>query len=321
MTKMRLPNETDFEYKRRLIRAHANGTIDADWPEICNLLGRKETPDHLRRVAKGIMEYDDYLYGNRGAACRVLALSDFHVPFQVPITSFDTYAGQIDILVLNGDIVDMQAISKFPKVYRNSPMEELIEARGYVIDLISRLKPTRVVVIDGNHEKRFEAYLAKNLDTDVSELMPSSALELLIEDGFTHYDRRTGTKTRYEPLKDVLGVECEYARNWHYKIGSVIFCHPLSYSSGMLKTAEKAAEYFFRVDRDFQAIVMAHTHKLGMFTQGGITLIEQGCCCQTDKLHYSDGKLFLPQQEGFCYFELDANDEIINERIKLERLN
>lgn len=322
MNKERLPQETDFEYKLRLIRAHDAGIIDADWAEICSLLGDQQTPDHLRKVAKGIMEYDNYLHGRRGAANRILALSDFHVPFHLPIETFEAYAGRIDTLVLNGDIVDMQAISKFPKTYRVSPIEELIQARDYIIRLIMMLKPDEVVFIDGNHEKRFEAYLARNLDSSVAELMPSSALELIVMDGFTHYNRQSGVKMYYEPLVELfLGeVNIEYPSNWFHKIGSVIFCHPLSYSNGMLKTSEKAADYFLRVDRDFKTIVMAHTHKLGMYVQGGLNLIEQGCCCETSKLHYGDGKLFLPQQQGFCYLELDTNGDLMPDRTKLEHL-
>lgn len=324
MNKHKMSSETPFEYKLRLIRGHADGTLDADWNEINELLGGHQNPDHLRKVAKGIMEYDAYLHNEGGTSHRILALSDFHVPFQVPIGTFSKYAGRIDTLVLNGDIVDMQAISRFPKTYRVSPIEELIEARQYIIGLVRMLKPAQVILIDGNHEKRFEAYLAKNLDSSVAELMPSSAMELVAIDGFHHYQRATGTKLYYEPLRDLLiedGIDVVYAGNWHYKIGSVIFAHPLAYSTAMLKTAEKAAQYFFRVDRDFKTIVMAHTHKLGMFVQGGVTLIEQGCCCCTEKMNYSDGKLFLPQQKGYCYLELDANANLKADSLKMEQID
>ena len=135
MNKQRLPQESAFEYKLRLIKAHQSGELDADWNEICALLGNQQNPDHLRKVAKGIMEYDNYLHGQSGVANRILAISDLHVPFQLPIETFSDYAGRIDTLVLNGDIVDMQAISKFPKTYRVSPIEELIQARAYIIEL------------------------------------------------------------------------------------------------------------------------------------------------------------------------------------------
>lgn len=43
---------------------------------------------------------------------RILSLSDFHVPFQLPITIFSDYVGKIDILQLNG-------ISEIAKLYQN----------------------------------------------------------------------------------------------------------------------------------------------------------------------------------------------------------
>lgn len=322
MNKQRLPQESAFEYKLRLIKAHQSGELDADWNEICALLGNQQNPDHLRKVAKGIMEYDDYIHGHNGVANRILAISDLHVPFQLPVETFADYAGRVDTLVLNGDIVDMQAISKFPKTYRVSPIEELIQARAYIIDLIRMLRPEQVVVIDGNHEKRFESYLARNLDSSVAELMPSSAMELVVIDGFHHYQRATGTKMYYEPLIELFAGEVEliYPKSWKYKIGSTLFVHPLSYSSGMLKTAEKAVDYFLRVDRDFKTVVMAHTHKAGMYIQGGITIFEQGCCCRVDRMQYADGKLFLPQQMGYLYLEHDVNGDLIDEHYRLHTI-
>ena len=51
MNKQRLPQESAFEYKLRLIKAHQAGELDADWNEICELLGNQQNPDHLRKVA------------------------------------------------------------------------------------------------------------------------------------------------------------------------------------------------------------------------------------------------------------------------------
>ena len=47
----------------------------------------------------------------------ILCLSDFHYPYAAPLETFQTYR-RPDVLLLNGDIVDMQSISRFPKSYR-----------------------------------------------------------------------------------------------------------------------------------------------------------------------------------------------------------
>ena len=81
MNKQRLPQESAFEYKLRLIKAHQSGELDAGWNESCALLGNQQNPDQLRNGAKGMLEYDDSIKGHNGVANRILAISDLHVPF------------------------------------------------------------------------------------------------------------------------------------------------------------------------------------------------------------------------------------------------
>lgn len=256
------------------------------------------------------------------AAHRILCLSDFHVPFQLPVETFADYAGRIDTLVLNGDIGDCQAISKFPKTYRISPMEELIKTRSYLIELVDYLKPKHVIVTYGNHDIRFQNYLAKNLDTDLLELMPQTSLELIVQDGFTHYDKILRTKIWYEPLESVFDdIEIVYEDNWWTQIGDTIFCHPYAFSSSMMKTADKAMQYFRNEGYQFNTLVMAHTHRLGSYKVGDTMLYEQGCCCNVNKLHYGDGKLTPSQKEGFIYLGQDAYGKTIPSTVQLVSLN
>jgi len=256
-----------------------------------------------------------------GVATRILALSDFHYPFQLPQETFKEYCGQIDVLVINGDLFDMQSISKFQKAYRINFMEELIGCRQYTIDLIEYLSPKRVVFTSGNHEKRMSTYLQKNLDAEIKELMPETALDLIVNDGFYHYDKRKRSKTWYEPICNLFdNISIEYDGSWYVKIGKTIFAHPSTYSSGMLKTAEKAIEWAYRNIRDFDCMVMAHTHKLGSYIQGDAYLFEQGCLCKTEEMLYMDGKLTLPQQKGFVLIAQDKNGSLMYDKCKLVQL-
>lgn len=279
--------------------------------------------DHLRKTAQGIIEYDDYLRGATGVATRILCLSDFHVPFELPIQTFADYCGQVDILVINGDVVDMQSISKFPKVYRVSPMEEIIKGRQYLINLINFIKPKKVVITYGNHDKRFINYLAKNLDTDIIELMPDTVLELIFVDGFRHYDKRTKSKTEYEPLINVFpDIEIVYADDWKYKIGKTWFAHPSAFSSETLKTCERTMDYFHKTDKEtFDCVVLAHTHTTAYSKNGYINLYEEGACCDVTKMNYYDGKLSRPQKMGFVFVCQNDNGELIEEKTKLIKLN
>ena len=119
----------------RLCKAKINKEIDLDWQEIVEVLDLDISADHLRKTAYGMMEYDNYIHGVNGVDATILSLSDLHVPYQLNIELLKDFRN-VDILQLNGDISDNQAISKFPKSYRVSPMEEIIETRKYLIDLI-----------------------------------------------------------------------------------------------------------------------------------------------------------------------------------------
>ena len=309
-------------WKIRCCLAKKRGNTDMDWIEIRDMLGLDITSDQLRKQAVGYEEYDSYIHGYNSVSTTILSISDLHVPFQLPKELLSDYVGRTDILQLNGDISDMQSISTFPKAYRVSPMEEIIETRKYLIELIEYINPKKVVITYGNHDIRFQSYLAKNLDSDLLELMPKTSLELIFVDGFRHFDKRERTKVEYKPLKDVFeNIEIEYTDNWYCQINDTIFCHPMAYSSGILKTAEKAMLWFRNEGFNFRRLVMAHTHRSGQYTIGNTTIYEQGAFCDVKKNNYSDGKLFNSQKEGFIFMCQDHAGNTIDDKTKLIVLN
>lgn len=319
----KLENETDFEWKLRLCLAKKRGEIDLDWQEVVDILGLEITPDQLRKQSVGYFEYDEYLKGFGGVATTILSISDLHIPFQLPIDLLSDYVGRIDILQINGDVVDCQALSKFPKMYRISPMEELIQGRQYIIDLINYIKPKKVICNYGNHDARFSAYFAKNIDTDILELLPRTSLELMFDTGFRHYDKRNGAKIEYSPICEVFPeIHIEFVDDWKCRIGKTIFVHPIAYRSGILATADKAKDYFQDVETEsFDCLVMAHTHSVGDSKKGNIRLIEQGAFAEVDKMHYSDGRLTKPQKEGFAIICQDKEGNLIQDKTKVICLN
>lgn len=315
-----------------LLKARLEPESDVEWQDVVDLrahhFGEVENRDTVR---KGGLLIRDFLeagwelnppskFGT--VATRILSISDLHVPFQLPISTFENYVGMVDILQINGDVGDCQAISKFSKVYRVSPMEELIETRKYLIELIDFIKPKKVVVTYGNHDLRFQNYFANSLDTDILELMPKTSLELIFEDGFKHYNKRERIKVEYRPLCEVINdVEIEYTDNWFCQIGKTIFCHPLAFNSGIMKTAENAMSYFRNEGYTFTSLVMAHTHRVGEYVVGNTTLYEQGCCCDTKQNNYGDGRLTRSQKEGFLFIAQDADGNVIRDKTRLICLN
>lgn len=321
----RLENESKFEHIERLVDGKmVSKTINAEYEDLSELIfgeGNNYNSSEVRKRMYGMKYLFEVLneekYGG-GVATRILSISDCHVPFQLPVETFRDYIGKADILQLNGDLLDCQSISIFPKTYRVSMIEEMVQGRQYFIDLINYIKPKKVVINYGNHEMRYQNYLSKQLDDDMIQLMPQTALDSICTDGFHHYDKRNKTKTWYEPITNVFpDIEIEYTENWWCKIGRTIFCHPLAFSTGIMKTAERAMSYFITVDRDFNSLVMAHTHQLGSYVRGDIYLYEQGTCCDVDKITYSDGRLYNPQHQGFLYICQDSNGDLIREKTKL----
>lgn len=294
-----------------------------DWLEIVEALNLDVSADHLRKTAYGLVEYDNYIHGFNGVATTILSISDLHVPFQLPIITFSDYVGKIDILQINGDVVDCQGLSKFPKQYRISPMEEIIQARQYLIDVIEFIKPKKVIVNYGNHDKRFASYFAKNIDTDALELLPDTSLELILVEGFKHYNKREKIKVEYKPLIDVFDdIEIEFVDDWKSRIGKTWFVHPLAYRKNILATCEKAMDYLHKTQKEpFDCVVMGHTHSVGETKKGFIKLVEQGACCNVTKMNYMDGKLSAPQKMGFAIICQNEHGDLIEEKSKVITLN
>lgn len=320
----RLENEDSIAWQVRCCLAKRRKETDMDWVEIRDMLGLDITPDQLRKQAVGVELYDKYINGFNSVATRILSISDLHIPFHLPIDIYKPYIGKVDTLVLNGDLEDCQSCSKFSKKYRIDVDKEMVMTRKFLIELIHMLTPKKVIVVKGNHEHRMGRYLSDRLNEDLMSIMPDSPMDLIINDGFRVKDRINKTETWYSPIVEVFkdeNVEISYTGEWYRKVGQTIFAHPLSYSSGMLKTTEKAVDHFLRKDRDFEAVVLGHTHKLGSYIQGNIKMFEQGCCCDLNKLDYNDGYLTLPGQNGYLYICQDKDGKIIDDYTKIEILN
>ena len=46
---------------------------------------------------------------------------------------------------------------------------------------------------------------------------------------------------------------------------------------------------------------------------GNTSIYEQGCCCETKQMKYTDGQLINSQKEGFMFICLDKNGHVIDD--------
>lgn len=96
-------------------------------------------------------------------AKRILVLSDIHVPYhdgpalQAALKYGDSY--KPDLVLLNGDIVDFHAISRYQKDPRCRSLSKEIEAIRQLLSHLKARYKARIIYKLGNHEERWWHYL------------------------------------------------------------------------------------------------------------------------------------------------------------------
>ena len=109
----------------------------------------------------------------------VVIASDIHIPFQddAAVRSFVKYCKekQPEVVVLNGDVLDMFMLSRFTKGEGRNPLEEMTMCQGFLDSLRKAVPNADIYYVIGNHENRLEKYV----------LNKAPELASLIEDVFT----------------------------------------------------------------------------------------------------------------------------------------
>jgi predicted phosphodiesterase len=293
-----------------------NGTICVSWDELGKQFNK--TGEQARCKVKSYLKNKGELSGMYNSnKTKILFISDFHCPFNLPKEVLKNYVNKVDILIFGGDIQDCFGISKFIKKYRKPFVDETVYTRQFMMDVIDYIKPKKVIVIKGNHEVRLINYLSNKITDDLLQLMPETPLDLIVNNGFYKYDHENKSKTYYSSLVDIYkNIDIQYTGEWYTQIGDVIFTHPKAYKSGSLATTEKSYLYFSQNNKQFNCLVTAHTHAVGYAKYGHCHFYESGCLCKPPEYN-SDGGLMKPQSQGFVYITLDNNKFSYNES-KLE---
>ena len=317
--------ENRYDKIKRIVESKLVDRIDKDYTELSEeAFGKAYSSDVARRMFYGAKKVIDAIEEDEERVnedeTRILCISDMHIPFNRDIKEFFKYKGKVDTLVLNGDIIDNYSMSNFTKMYRLSLVEELIQARELLIELIEEIEPKKVTVVTGNHEIRLGKKIADKIGSDLLDLMPRDALAFLFDTGFNYYDRIKKCKTVYTPIDEEVDCEVNYVGNFWTKEGKTIFVHPQAFRGTTLGTVGKAYDYFTAIGEDFQSIIMAHTHKLGMYVMNDKYLYEQGTCANLNHMDYQDLKLPKSSQvNGYMYIVQDKDGNLIYDKTKLIR--
>lgn len=226
---------------------------------------------------------------------KIVTISDLHPPFhnQAVIQHMLDNHGDADICVLNGDILDADAASKWAKSKEIAFDAEYKIVSEFVWQL-ANIFP-KVIINSGNHDHRVTSKLMASVPHQLASLVKYDALDL-IASGYTLDKYGDLVQSREMPnVKYTAGPT-----SWFCKIGRTIFAHPSNAGGVPMGIAVKAAEYFATRNLRFDCLVIGHSHSQGWVIRDGRLIIEQGCACYP--LEYEAGaKLMYRHPSTFGY--------------------
>lgn len=236
-----------------------------------------------------------YCQFNNGRSKKILSLSDLHAPF----IDFNAVEKAVlehqdaDILVLNGDVFDGQALSDFDKL-NDFDIEVEFEQVFILLDVVTKMFE-QVIWVGGNHDmSRFIRMVSRKFGQGMKKyvLKRLNPIEYIAE----KYD-------------NVLVVPHQWVQ-----IGKAIFIHPDGYSSALMSTA-MGQEKILRANIDmlpnpeFQCLVQGHTHDLGSYYINGTKIIEQGHLGVIPDYRW-DKPTVRRWQQGYAIVHLDDNGNV-----------
>ena len=225
---------------------------------------------------------------------KVLVISDLHIPYHRSdlLEIVQRHANEVNMIVLNGDIIDCKPISKFIELGRGTLIDEMAKCHEILKAIDDMTLGIKKVMILGNHEVRLSKYMASN-PNELNNLHTDNVLKEVIE-GFKKVDHEKGQVTYYSPLPNY-----EVLDTWYFIDKGCVYCHPISFSKIPARTAYNAVEYFVRNGYSFDTCLVAHTHHYGACKNLGKYTVETGSLCQPQS-YASTGKLtYIPQDSGY----------------------
>lgn len=207
---------------------------------------------------------------------KVVVASDIHIPFQddEAVDAFIKYCTKTkpEVVVLNGDVMDMFKLSRFTKGEGRNPYEEINACRGLLFRLRKACPKAKIYYIIGNHETRLERFI----------LEKAPELECLLEDVFT-----------------ILKVE-------DYKVegcGRLIVNDNFKFYHGRLLGNKTGLSAIKELENSYMSGASGHCHKLAKYItrKAGrkFVWLETGCLCSMNPEYMIDPDW----QQGFGVVE------------------
>jgi len=231
----------------------------------------------------------------------VTVIGDLHVPFHEPDMLADFIAREAprtDLLVINGDLSDAYALSRFLQ-YEHMPFRDEWAIVGAVLNgLAGHFR--KILLILGNHDARLEKQLLQRCTGDIVEavrFMTGGPLCPL-----------TALAARYPNITVAQHqIPGGHAADWFTVIGDAWIGHPEKFSvvpGGALRSLEQALESHGEEWGMARArvIVMGHTHQRARFSWREKELVEPGCLCRVQGYQVTPKIGTTRQRRGYLTF-------------------
>ena len=215
-----------------------------------------------------------------------IVFGDVHIPFQdnraltLLLKFIKLY--QPDNIFINGDLLDCWAISKFTKPVNLEVhlSDEIADTKDFLKKLRRMSPKSKIIYIFGNHEYRFEKYLADNADM---------------------FKNLQGMTLEEQLCCDELKIRCinNHLRENHYRFGHILIGHFNKVCVNAGYTAHNLLQ------AKGMSLIQGHTHRGAMVYKrtyrDTMVGVEGFCLCDINPTYMS-----LPNwQLGFCTISSD----------------
>ncbi len=249
-----MSEETKTDLIRRIIEANEGElpsayTNPALFAREAVAQGLVDGPIHsVKRMAQRVVE--------RLRPKRIVVASDFHVPFHNKplVENWLRFVedAQPDVVVVNGDMLDCDSISRFASAPGGPSLQEEVDAGNEILSAIADAAPqAERHLTEGNHEERMQRFLLDNPGL---------------------YDLRCLR------IPELLGLD-ELGFKWH-KYGDPLDFGPLTVTHGhkvSKHSAYSAKRHLF--DDGYDNVIHGHTHRLGSYFITGAKGTRRGFEC------------------------------------------
>jgi predicted phosphodiesterase len=292
------PERESYHSGRRLPQ-----TADECWAVLDDFIGRSRVTNAARKVVAKHRRSLEKLGDGKSRHKRIVVAGDFHAPFADPWAVGELIAregGKADTLIVNGDIQDFYAISRFTK-YEPVSVESELAAVDALLGQLAAAFP-EVVLVGGNHDtQRFEKQLRSFLSPEmchVIEFLTGGNLSVL----------RVIAK-RYPNVRFADTKIGRFHAGWYLQHGDIITAHAEKYSRVPGAALRGIEEWFTDQEgtlglKPWRVLIQAHTHQLGMFPwRADKLLVEGGSMCQTHGYQLQAKIMGRPQRTGYVTLE------------------